>query len=161
MKKTLLISAIQIRSATVLDLPKINSLIGLAVMNWPMAKRLKRLAVPVLRYDQADLTFLEVLVATLRGEVVGVAAWDTTTSQVSPTGQGGLFHGLYVLPLIQGQGVGEKLMAAVFDDARGHQVKGLLIKAQRVSKSYFSHHGIQALAANDGDYPWRYWKALA
>jgi GNAT superfamily N-acetyltransferase len=153
--------SIQTRSAVVSGLPKINNLIGLAVMNWPMAKRLKRLGVPVLQYGQTDLAFLEVFIATFNGEVAGVAGWDPTISQVLPNGQGGLFHGLYVLPLIQGQGVGEKLMSTVFDDARRHQVSGLLIKAQRMSKEYFAHHGIQALAANDGEYPWWYWKALA
>ena len=151
----------KVRRASPSDLPKINSLIELAVINWPMAKRVKRLAVPVLQYDETDLAFLEVHVASYKDEVVGIAAWDATTSQNLPNGQGGLFHGLYVLPLIQGQGVGEKLMQAVFEDARARQVNGLLIKAQRVSKDYFAHQGIPALAANDGEYPWQYWKELA
>ena len=142
-------------------MPRINLLIELAVMNWPMANGMKRRAVPVLQYDEIDLKFLEVHVATIRGEIVGVAAWDATLSEALPNGQGGLFHGLYVLPLIQGQGVGETLMEAVFEDARIREVSGLLIKAQRVSKGYFSHQGIPALASNDGEYPWQYWKALA
>ena len=135
---------LKLRRALAADLPKINSLIELAVINWPMAKRVKRLAVPVLQYDETDLAFLELHVAEYKDEVVGIAAWDATTSQNLPNGQGGLFHGLYVLPLIQGQGVGEKLMQAVFEDARARQVNGLLIKAQRVSKDYFAHQGIPA-----------------
>jgi len=149
------------RKAHQKDLPAINRLIERAVMNWPMAKRVKRLTVPVLQYDESDLAFFELHVATIRDEIVGVAAWDATATQNLPNGQGGLFHGLYVLPLIQGQGVGEKLMEAVFEDARVRQVNGLLIKAQRVSRGYFAHQGIPALAANDGEYPWLYWKKLA
>lgn len=153
--------SIKAKSAVPSDLPQINKLIELAVMNWPMADRVKRRAVPVLQYDATDLEFLEVHVATIQGEIVGVAAWDATASESLPNGKGGLFHGLYVLPLIQGQGIGETLMEAVFEDARIHDMTGLLIKAQRVSKGYFAHQGIPALAANDGEYPWQYWKALA
>jgi GNAT superfamily N-acetyltransferase len=149
------------RRAVPTDLPQINRLIELAVMNWPMAHRMKRRAAPVLQYDETDLQFLQVHVATIRDEIVGVAAWDATLSESLPNGQGGLFHGLYVLPLIQGQGVGETLMEAVFEDARIRDVSGLLIKAQRVSKGYFAHQGIPALAANEGEYPWQYWKQLA
>ena len=152
---------IKARRALKTDLPKINRLIELAVMNWPMAHRVKRRATPVLQYDETDLQFLKVHVATIKREIVGVAAWDATPSESLPNGQGGLFHGLYVLPLIQGQGVGESLMEAVFEDARILDVSGLLIKAQRVSKGYFAHQGIPALAANEGEYPWQYWKQLA
>ncbi len=105
--------------------------------------------------------FYEVLVATFKGEIIGVAAWDAAPSQSLPNGKGGLFHGLYVLPLIQGQGVGEYLMEAVFEDARALQSSGLLIKAQRVSRNFFEHHQMQSLAANDSEYPWQYWKQLA
>lgn len=152
---------IKIRSATLADLAKINQVIQSAVMNWPMAHRVKRLSVPVLQYRDTDLDFYEVLVATFRDEVVGVGVWDAHPGQSLPNGQGGLFHGLYVLPLIQGQGVGEALMEAVFSDARSRQTNGLLIKAQRVSRNFFEHHQMQALAANDKEYPWQYWKALA
>jgi len=152
---------IKIRTATTADLAKINHVIQSAVMNWPMAHRVKRLAVPVLQYRETDLDFYEVLVATFRDEVIGVAAWDPQPEQSLPNGQGGLFHGLYVMPIIQGQGVGEALMEAVFADARCRQTSGLLIKAQRVSRNFFEHHQMQALAANDSEYPWQYWKSLA
>ena len=152
---------VEVRVAVAPDLPEINKLIDMAAMNWPMPTRLKRLASPILQYDLVDLGFLKVFVATFNGQVVGVAAWDIATLQVLPNEAGGLFHGLYVLPLIQGQGVGKKLMSTVFDDARCHQVNGLLIKAQRVSKNYFAHQGIQALSVDEGDYPYKYWKALA
>ena len=107
----------------------------------------------MLQYDETDLQFLKVHVATINDEIVGIAAWDAALSESLPNGLGGLFHGLYVLPVIQGQGVGESLMEAVFEHARFRGVNGLLIKAQRVSKGYFAHQGIPALAANEGDYP--------
>ena len=47
-------------------------------MNWPMAHRVKRRATPVLQYDETDLEFLKVHVATIKREIVGVAAWDAT-----------------------------------------------------------------------------------
>ena len=62
------------RYAIKTDLPQINRLIELAVMNWPMAHRVKRRATPVLQYDETDLEFLKVHVATIKGEIVGVAA---------------------------------------------------------------------------------------
>ncbi|MBO6556108.1 MAG: GNAT family N-acetyltransferase [Pseudomonadales bacterium] len=150
-----------IRSATPSDLDKINLVIESAVLNWPLPNRVKRLAVPVLRYTETDLDFFETLVATFKDEVIGVAAWDAAPAQSLPNGQGGLFHGLYVLPLIQGQGVGEALMEAVFSDARALKTRGLLIKAQRVSRNFFEHHRMQPLAANDNEFPWQYWKRLA
>ena len=152
---------LKIRSATVSDLEKINLVIESAVMNWPLPNRVKRLAVPVLKYSATDLDFFETLVATYKEEVIGVAAWDAAPAQSLPNGQGGLFHGLYVLPVIQGQGVGEALMEAVFSDARTLNTRGLLIKAQRVSRNFFEHHHIQPLAAHDSEYPWQYWKRLA
>jgi N-acetylglutamate synthase-like GNAT family acetyltransferase len=152
---------VEVRTAVVSDLPEINYLIDKAVMNWAMPARLKRLASPILLYDRVDLEELRVFVATFNGQVVGIAACDIAPLQVLPNGPGGLFHGLYVLPLIQGQGVGKKLMLAVFHDAKCHQVNGLLIKAQRVSKNYFAHQGMQTLSVDGGEYPCKYWKALA
>lgn len=150
-----------IRPADLADLDQINRVIDAAVMNWPMPKRVKRLAVPVLKYDASDLMFYHLLVATFKNEVVGVAAWDATLSKPSSTKEGGLFHGLYVLPIVQGQGVGEMLMEAVFADARKQKTPGLLVKAQRVSRHYFETHDLEALVANDSDYPWQFWKQLA
>ncbi|MDA0979003.1 MAG: GNAT family N-acetyltransferase, partial [Proteobacteria bacterium] len=95
-----------------------------------------------------------------RDEVIGVAAWDPAPLQLLPNGPGGLFHGLYVLPVVRGQGVGERLMNAVYSEARVRRLPGLLIKAQRVSRDYFEHHQLEPLAANDSEYPWQFWKRL-
>lgn len=150
-----------IRSAHSCDLQKINQVIQSAVMNWPMPDRVKRLAVPVLQYHQNDLDFYEVLVANYKDEVAGVAAWDSMPSQSLPNGKGGVFHGLYVLPLVQRQGIGKQLMDTVFDDARTLRSIGLLIKSQRVSRHFFERHRMQSLDVNEDEYPWQYWKQLA
>lgn len=154
-----------IRPAEEYDLRAINRIIESAVLNWPAPNRLKRLAVDPLLYDHVDLQHYDVLVAEFRGEIVGVAAWDANADCTLPNGKGGLFHGLYVLPLLQQQGIGRELMNAVFERAKDQNVPGLLVKAQRVSRSYFEHQEYSALVANDsnnnGDYPWQYWKATA
>ena len=152
---------IEIHPAKLTDLPKINEVVLSAVMNWPAPHRLKRLAATVLQYDNTDLENLEVLVATFRGEIVGAAVWDPSPNHQLPNGNGGLFHGLFVLPIVRGQGIGKRLMDTVFAKARAKRTRGLLIKAQRVSRTYFEHQKLDPLAANDDEYPWQYWKRLA
>lgn len=141
---------INVRSAVASDLRAINRTIESAVMNWPMHERVKRMSVSSLQYDASDLDDFDMLVAEFREELVGVAAW-----------QPGQLHGLFVLPILQKQGIGRELMKAVFNAAREKQVNGLLIKSQRVSRSYFEHIGLEPVATNEGEYPWQYWKQLA
>ena len=150
-----------IRKAEGHDLRAINRIIETAVMNWPTEKRLKKLAVGPLQYDEVDLAEYDVLVAEVRGEIVGVAVWDAEAATLLPNGEGGLLHGLYVLPLFQRQGVGRSLMDAVFALAAERNLPGLLIKAQRVARSYFEHQGFEIRAANEDEYPWQYWKRLS
>ena len=152
---------ITIHPATTVDLPRINFVIKSAIMNWPVPNRLRRLSVPIMQYRKEDMATLSVLVARLNGEILGIAAWDSEPTHRLPNGQGGLFHGLFVLPLVQYQGIGTRLMDAVFDEARKIQITGLLIKAQRVSRHYFEHQNLTPLAATKDEYPWQYWKQLA
>ena len=152
---------ITIHPATTDDLPSINFVIKSAIMNWPLPDRLRKITVPVLQYREDDMAALSVLVAKLNGEILGIAAWDSEPTHPLPNGLGGLFHGLFVLPLVQYQGIGTSLMNAVFDEARKIRATGLLIKAQRVSRHYFERHNLPPLAATDDEYPWQYWKRLA
>ncbi len=152
---------IKIHPATTVDLPEINLVIKSAIMNWPLPDRLRKLAVPVMQYREDDMAALSVLVAKLNGEILGIAAWDSEPTHPLPNGLGGLFHGLFVLPLVQYQGIGTSLMNAVFDEARKIRTTGLLFKAQRVSRHYFERHNLTPLAATDDEYPWQYWKRLA
>ena len=152
---------ITIHPATSVDLPRINFVIKSAIMNWPLPDRLRKITVPVMQYSEDDMAALSVLVAKLNGEILGIAAWDSEPTHPLPNGLGGLFHGLFVLPLVQYQGIGTSLMNAVFDEARKIRSTGLLIKAQRVSRHYFERHNLPSLAATDDEYPWQYWKRLA
>lgn len=152
---------ITIHPATAVDLPRINFVIKSAIMNWPLPDRLRKITVPVLQYREDDMAALSVLVAKLNGEILGIAAWDSEPTHPLPNGLGGLFHGLFVLPLVQYQGIGTSLMNAVFDEARKIRTTGLLFKAQRVSRHYFERHNLTPLAATDDEYPWQYWKRLA
>ena len=154
-------AVITIHPATSVDLPRINFVIKSAVMNWPLPDRLRKITVPVMQYREDDMAALSVLVAKLNGEILGIAAWDSEPSHPLPNGLGGLFHGLFVLPLVQYQGIGTSLMDAVFDEARKIRTTGILIKAQRVSRHYFERQNLTPLAATDDEYPWQYWKRLA
>ena len=154
-------AVITIHPATSVDLPRINFVIKSAVMNWPLPDRLRKITVPVMQYREDDMAALSVLVAKLNGEILGIAAWDSEPTHPLPNGLGGLFHGLFVLPLVQYQGIGTSLMDAVFDEARKIRTTGLLIKAQRVSRHYFEHQNLTPLAATKDEYPWQYWKQLA
>jgi len=151
------------------ELEAINAVVASAVLAWPMAERLKRIALRVLRYDPLDFQDMEILVARKpagkNGRLVGVAAWDIRTPYRSRAGQlGALLHGLYVLPQMQRAGIGSALQHHVARAAAGKGFDGLLVKSERVSVSYFEHCGYQRMPA-DGipgvSYPHLFWKALS
>lgn len=147
-----------VRPAEVYDLRAINRVIESAVMNWPAETRMKRLAVAPLQYDEVDLNHYEMLVVERHSEVIAVAAWDPAACASEEAG--GVFHGLYVLPVLQRHGLGRRLMDVVFESASKRGLPGLIFKAQRVSRSYFEHQGFELKAANENEYPWQYWKRL-
>ena len=143
------------------DLDNINAVITAAVMAWPLAERLRRLALPLLCYDQTDLACYEILLAVADGSIAGVVAWDKQTILATPRGEAALLHGLYVLPAAQRQGVGRQLLAEIAVRARQLRRAGLLIKAERVAVSYFEQQGLERLQNDQsGDYPYRFWWAL-
>ena len=149
-----------IRPATSKDLDSINLIISSAVMNWPIANRLKRLAAEPLHYDDMDLQQMEIIAGELHGHVTSVAALDPEAQTVSKPQATGTFHGLYVLPLLQRQGLGLRLMNAVFESAYQLGLRGVLVKAQQISRGYFEYHGLQRLMVSGNEYPWQYWKHL-
>ena len=60
----------------------------------------------------------------------------------------------------EGRGVGLLLMEVVFESARRRGLPGLIIKAHRISRSYFEHQGLERKSAGEGEDPWQYWKGL-
>lgn len=146
----------EIRPATADDLPGINRLIESSVLNWPMEHRVKRLSVPVLTYDAIDQQNYDMFVCVNHAEIIGVAAFDPNHAP----GQG-LLHGLYVLPIVQSQGIGRALMDVVFDMAGERGLGSVHVRAERVSAGYFEHQQLAHLEpANDAEYPYRFVKSL-
>jgi len=122
-----------IRAAETYDLRAINRVIQSAVWSWPASSRFKKLAVTPLQYDDLDLTHYNFLVAEFHYEIVAIAAWDPDMTNALPDGTGWLFHGLYVLPVLQRQGIGRALIDAVFKSAADRGLSGLLVKAHCTS----------------------------
>ena len=144
------------RPARLSDLEGINKLIESAVMNWPMPTRLKRRAALVLQYDAVDLDHFSLFVCGRGAEILGVAALDLHHSP----GQG-LLHGLFVLPIIQGHGIGKQLMQMAFDWAAENHLESVLIKAEGVSASYFHRLGLKPIdRLGPDDYPHQFEKIL-
>jgi predicted N-acetyltransferase YhbS len=155
---------LQIRAARPADLDAINDVIERAVMSWKLAERVKRLSLPMYRYDAVDFGVLETVVAEHgNGRIVGVAAWEPGQAVDAPAGATAiLLHGLYVDPGHHRKGVGSRLLAAAERAAREQGADGLLVKAQRDAEPFFLGRGFEPLpAAADGEhYPHRLWKAL-
>lgn len=152
---------LRIRTAKREELAAINAIVTRAVLAWPMAERLKRLALNVLRYDRLDFDHMQMLVADLDGCPAGMAAWDSQTAYHNQAGErGALLHGLYVLPQMQGAGIGSALQRRVAEAAAARGFDGLLVKAERVSVRYFDRCGYERLSAEGGfavNYPYLFW----
>ena len=132
-------------------------------MAWPLAERVKRLALPVLKYDPIDMKNLQMLVFDRDGEVAGIAAWAEDTGNGPSAVRQALLHGLYVYPALQGHGIGRALQRAVFASAQQDGMQAVVLRAERVSASYFETCGYTALppSSEPGNaYPYRYWKSL-
>lgn len=154
-----------IRSATLADRDRINHVIERAVSTWNLPERVRRLSLPMYRYDEADLEHLNVIVAqTPDRQIIGVAGWEAASTGDAPAGRTALLlHGLYVAPDWHGRGVGTQLLAAVESAAGAGGEDALVVKAQRDAESFFLCAGFEPLAAGDEarDYPRRLWKPLA
>lgn len=136
------------------DLQAINSVIAAAVMSWPLAERVKRLSVNVLTYDETDFSHYDMYIATKNNGVVGVIAWD-------PNHPDNLLHGIYITPAEQQNGLGQQLLSHIFDLARGLGKESVIIKAERISCSYFEHLGLQKVTSERlNNYPYLYHKDL-
>lgn len=148
----------KVEPVTVAQLDIVNEIIAAAVLGWPMAARLKRMAVGVLTYDALDIREMEMLLARVDGVAVGVAAWDAVTALHGRAGwRGALLHGLYVHPAWQGNGSGAALQQRVAGRAADLGFDALVVKSERVSVGYFERCGYESLAADalhGIDYPY-------
>ena len=158
-------TGVRLRPGTAADLDPVNRIIERAVMTWDLPERVKRLSLPVYRYDAADLDVLALVVAEdADGAIAGLAAWAPAAAQETPGGRPGLLlHGLYVDPDRQGHGVGGRLLAAAEGAASDQGLQGVLVKAQPGAEDFFVGRGFRELAVRDParDYPHRFWKPLA
>ena len=154
----------RIRIAGRLDLPAVNAIIEQSLRSWTTTERVKRLALPIYRYQQEDLDHMWLLVAkSQEGNLAGVAALEEADKQDLPQQDNGiLLHGIYVKPQFMGRGVGGELLEASAGIARSLGYRGLLVKAVRQSTGFFERYGLQAIrATSSSDYPHRYWLATA
>ena len=155
------------------DLPQINEIIGAAVDAWPLPARLRRLTAPLLKYKATDLLDLEFLIACLATSTqttaqptpVGIAAWDFSNIYTGPGEyRSALLHGLYVTPSHQHHGVGGALQQATSTRAFAKGRTAMLVKAERVSASYFQQCGYHGLSSDEidiADYPYLYWHPIS
>jgi len=141
------VSVVRIRSLRTKDLKVINEVITEAVLAWPLPERMKRLSMPLLRYDEVDLNHFEAIGAYAIDRVAkpldlfGIAIWDAE-----------VLHGVYVRPAAQRRGVGCRLLETVAVRARQAGSARLLVKAERVSADYFRQQGLAA-AGPETPYP--------
>ncbi|MEM8769324.1 MAG: GNAT family N-acetyltransferase [Pseudomonadota bacterium] len=144
------------------DLAALNAVIRSAVDSWVVPARMKRLAVPVLEYDATDLSHFRAVGAFVSSET-GVAS-DTDSAAVASILAGVALwderqlHGLYVRSAWQGWGIGRRLLEFVRLEAGQAGSDRLLVKAQRVSASFFEGRGLER-AEVGAAYPYSFYLA--
>jgi len=153
-----------LRPASPFDLLTVNGLIESAIQTWEVPARVKRLCVPLYRYSEHDLNFLDLVVAEAeRIGIVGAAAWEEADPGDAPAGHSALLlHGIYVAPDQHHKGVGRRLFGAAEMAASLHGFDGVLVKAQRGAGDFFRALGLERVPVQDcsRDYPHRFWKSL-
>ena len=153
-----------LRPASPLDLLAVNGVIESAIHTWEVPARVKRLCVPLYRYSEHDLDFLDLVVAEAeRIGIVGVAAWEQADAGDAPTGHSALLlHGIYVAPDQHRLGVGTRLFEAAEMAASLSGFDGVLVKAQPGAGDFFRALGLERVPVHDccRDYPHRFWKRL-
>ena len=150
-----------VKNVAVTDLILVNSVIISAVESWQLPERLKRLSLPILQYAAEDLAEFEFFLHDHNDSVNGVAVLGRDAGLKGKHGtRCALLHGLYVHADAQRTGVGRALQQTVAVHARELGCEGLLVKAQRVARSYFEAQGYEECESQSVDYPYLYWKAI-
>lgn len=155
---------LSIEPARVRDLDAVNRIVEAAIMTWKLPERVKRLSLPSYRYHADDLNHLDIRLAlAASGDLLGIAAWESAEPRDAPDGHRALLlHGIYVDPAMHGSGIGSLLLEDGLDKARTESYRGILVKANRDARGFFTAKGLRPLAVDDPerDYPYRYWMEL-
>lgn len=147
--------------STSAQLEQVNTVIQSAVGTWPLAERLKRLALGSLQYDALDLDEFAMLLGLDNGCPVAVAVAAVDHIDLgSGRAPCVLLHGLYVHSGYQARGIGRLMHQTVAARARKRGCMGILVKAQRVSRKYFVKQGFHEIVDPGIDYPYLYWKPI-
>ena len=155
---------IYLRPANITELDAINRVIEKAVMSWKLPERVKRLSLPLYRYDTMDFKALQIIVAHNGRNIVGIAAWETADRNETPGNASALLlHGLYVDPAHQRKGIGQQLFRAAESAMHDQNFDGLIVKAQESADGFFLSQGMYRLDPGDPGrhYANRFWKSAA
>ena len=153
-----------IRAGGAKDLPGVNGIIEAAIGTWNLPERVKRLALPLYRYTDVDLTHLELSLLEGPGGLMAVAAWESADARDVPgDGPAKLLHGLYVIPDAHRTGVGSRLLEDGIRSARASGSRGVLVRAQADAEGFFERLGFSRLPVRDEsrDYAARFWLSLS
>jgi len=146
------------------ELDRVNDIIAAAMQIWKLPERVKRISLPLYRYQENDLEHMHFLIAeTGDTEIVGLAALEEIDATAGPGGRPVmLLHGLYVNPAHHRRGIGTRLLDSAEDFTQAHSVAGLLVRAQTDALPFFEKRGFAKLPVeNDSrNYAHRYWKSI-
>jgi predicted N-acetyltransferase YhbS len=153
-----------IRAGGAKDLTAVNRIIEAAIGTWKLPERVKRLAQPLYRYTDVDLTHLDLRLLEGSGGLMGVAAWESADARDVPgAGPATLLHGLYVSPDAHRAGLGTRLLEDGIRSARATGSRGILVRAQADAEGFFERLGFSRLPVRDEsrDYAARFWLSLS
>lgn len=146
------------RRADVCDLKAINDVIEAAIGDWSVTDRVKRLALPVYRYDSHDLTHLQIDLLFQGGLLAGVVAWEAAGPEDTiGRDREALLHGIYVHPERQRTGIGRGMLESARRSAAAAGFSGFIVKASKDARGFFETMGLDRVAGNASDYPYLYW----
>ena len=146
----------QLRIAGQADLAAINRIVAQAMAGWDISDRVRRLSLPLYRYAEEDIEFLDLLVFE-REAIEGVAALEPRE------GGSALLHGIYVLPQQHRSGIGSRLLRSAESLALRRGFRDLRVRARPESVGFFAANSYRSLPGdeNSAGYPWLMHKALA
>jgi GNAT superfamily N-acetyltransferase len=152
----------RVRRATLSELDAMNAVVARAIGTWDLAERVKRLVLPLYRYDAVDFRDFEILVAVDAPGVVGVAAWQMSreASEASGDEPSACLHGLYVDPEVQHCGIGTELLECAESQASREGCRALWTRAQRDAEAFFLRRGLLLCSEGDDAPPRRFVKPL-